>query len=117
MGHIVIKPRRDRDEYVYWSTVVEAPIGYGSRDEMLHALADDWPADPPEVRLARTDKTGSSSKDVDYGWDDTELIYEQRGMLAREHLYRAAALLREGRESEVWDLLAPFEGETEVRRG
>lgn len=43
--------------------------------------------------------------------------FEQRGCLPREHLYRAAVLLAEGRESEVRDLLAPLDECAEVRRG
>jgi hypothetical protein len=30
---------------------------------------------------------------------------------------RAAELLCDGREAEVWELLVPFEDEAEVRRG
>lgn len=43
--------------------------------------------------------------------------YEQRGVLPRRHLARACELLGEGRQSEVWDLLVPFEDGMEVRRG
>jgi hypothetical protein len=117
VGHILIKPVPDRDEYVYWSTIVEAPIGYGSRAEMLEDLAGEAPADAPEIRIARADVYGSSALDGFFRWDDDSLIYEQRGLLARADLYRAAVLLGEEREAEVWDLLTPFEDETEVRRG
>lgn len=127
MGHILIKPVPDRDEYVYWSTVVEAPIGYGNREEMLADFAEEWKRDhgdippqgwsAPEARLTRTDKYGSSSMEGFFRWDDTELIFEQRGMLARKDLYRAAVLLSEERDAEVWDMMTPFEDETEVRRG
>lgn len=131
MGHVVIKPVRDRDEYVEWSTIVEAPIAHGSWMEMFAAMgggvieAGSCPhcgkwineQETPEARLSRAERHGSSALDGFYRWDDTELIYQQRGLLPREHLYRAAELLAAGRESEVWDLLAPFEDETEVRRG
>lgn len=129
MGHILIKPFRDEDKYVYWSTMVEAPIGYGNREEMARLLAEEmrrsWtPSDPPEERLQRADVYGSSS--IGYGthppyvegwWDDQTYIYEQRGILHRSKLYEAAALCAVGLDSQVWDLLEPFEGETEVRRG
>jgi hypothetical protein len=128
MGHILIKPTRDRDEYVYWSTIVEAPIAWGDREEMLRELTAEWHRDhghdvppagltAPGKRLERADTYGSSSLDGFYRWDDDSLIYEQRGLLARVDLYRAATLLGNGRESEVWDLLTPFEDEVEVRRG
>ncbi|MCW6008697.1 hypothetical protein K1W54_29745 [Micromonospora sp. CPCC 205371] len=127
MGHILIKPVPDRDEYVYWSTVVEAPIAFGSRVEMLAEFAEEWKRDhgdippqgwrSPEARLARADEYGSSAVDGFFRWDETTLIFEQRGLLARKDLYRAAELLHEEREAEVWDLLTPFEDEVEVRRG
>lgn len=119
MGHIIIKPSPDRDEYVYWSTVVEAPLAYGNRAEMLkHIERDDrYGNDAPEVRMARTDRHGSSSLEGFYGWDDKEFIYEQRGLLPRSKLFEACRLLDEDREPDVWDLVAPFEDETEVRRG
>jgi hypothetical protein len=128
MGHILIKPVPDRDEYVLWSTVVEAPLAWGDREEMLRELTVEWRRDhgadvppagltAPEKRLDRADKHGSSALDGLFRWDDDSLIYEQRGLLARVDLYRAAVLLGEDREAEVWDLLTPFEDETEVRRG
>lgn len=126
MGHILIKPVPDRDEYVYWSTIVEAPIAFGSRAEVLADFTEEWIRDhgdippqgwgAPEARLARADKYGSSAMDGFFRWDETELIFEQRGLLARRDLYRAAGLLYEERDSEVWDMMTPFEDETEVRR-
>lgn len=129
MGHILIKPVPDRDEYVYWSTVVEAPIAFGDREEMLEELNDEWRRQygsiapqgdsAPLARLHRADTLGSSAaREYGYGhWDDESFIFEQRGLLARKDLYRAAELLYRERDAEVWDLLTPFEGETEVRRG
>jgi hypothetical protein len=128
MGQILIKPVRDRDEYVLWSTVVEAPIACGDREEMLAELLEEWHRDhrrdvppaglaAPERRLERADRYGSSALDGFFRWDDESLIYEQRGLLARKDLYYAALLACDERDSEVWDLLTPFEDETEVRRG
>lgn len=120
MGHVIIKPAPERDEYVYWSTIVEAPLGWGDRAEMLRLVEDDrrrYPGlgDPPEVRLDRADRFGSSAKDGTYRWGVEELIYEQRGYLARKDLYRACELLGRDDEPAVWDLMTPFEDE--VRRG
>lgn len=129
MGQIIVKPASDRDEYVIWSSIVEAPVGYGNRAEILTQLREDWDRDyphatpkpgfRPEDRLGRVDANGSSAAgDYTWGyWDHDGFIYEQRGWLPRQHLYRACELLDAGREAEVWDLLTPFEGETEVRRG
>ncbi|WP_203823101.1 hypothetical protein, partial [Paractinoplanes ferrugineus] len=63
MGRVVIKPERDQDFYVGWSTIVEAPIWFGSRVDALKYIAQDHresggPADPPEERLARADRYG-----------------------------------------------------------
>lgn len=127
MGNIVIKPEQDRDEYVYWSTETEAPVGYGGRAQMLKIMAGDTSYDyhgtdagnPPAVRLERADSEGSSAMDgYTFGhWQYGEFIYQQRGMLLRRDLYRAAQLLAEGRDAEVWNLLAPLDGETKARRG
>jgi hypothetical protein len=118
VGHILIKPVRDRDEYVYWSTIVEVPLWSGSRAEALVDLERESrdSAGGIEARLARADLYGSSALDGCCRWDDDALIYEQRGSLPRQHLFRAARLLAEGRDAEVWDLLVPFEDEAEVRR-
>jgi len=131
MGTIILKVAPDQDLYVAWSSIVEAPVGFGTRAEMLADLRRDWhrahpdciprPGTGPEVRLERADATGTSAyRDGDYapgGWDDKELIYEQRGILARSKLGLMVELLAAERETAVWDLLEPFDGETEVRRG
>jgi hypothetical protein len=123
MPQVVVKPDRHRDEYVVWSTVTETPVTYGCRRYMTRWLAANdgrrSEESRPLRRLRRADRLGSSAYPEwgDGHWDDGGQIYEQRGWLRRRDLYRAAVLLCAGRESEVWDLLEPFEDETEVRRG
>lgn len=126
MPTIVIKPERDQDFYVGWSTIVEAPAWFGSRTEAAGYIAEDHrqhggPTAPPEERLARADEYGSSIKpeaNFGYGyWDHDGFIYEQRGVLPRKHLIEACRLLAAENEPGVWDLLEPFEDEAEVRRG
>jgi len=123
MPQVVIKPDRHRDEYVVWSTVVEAPVMYGCRRYMTRWLAahdrEQTGSGRPLARLRRADRLGSSAFPEwgDGHWGDDIQIYEQRGILNRRDFYRAAVLLAAGREPEVWDLLEPFEDETEVRRG
>jgi hypothetical protein len=120
MPRIVIKPERDLDLYVGWSTIVEAPVWHGPRDEVLGYLAAEairYPSDPAEDRLARADRTGTSAYDGDGGWDDEGFIYEQRGWLPRRHLAEMCRLLEAGNDAGVWDLLEPFDDETPVRRG
>ncbi|MER7280536.1 hypothetical protein ABT369_39465 [Dactylosporangium sp. NPDC000244] len=123
MPQLVIKPARHRDEYVVWSTVTETPVTYGCRRYMTRWLAADRARhveqERPLARLRRADRLGSSAYPQwgDGHWDDDIQIYEQRGILHRRDLYRAARLACAGRDAEVWDLLEPFEDETEVRRG
>jgi hypothetical protein len=108
----VIKPDRSKDFYVVWSHVVEAPAWAGTRAE---AIADDC----PPSRLRRADETGSSFMPEAPGcrWDDTGLIAEQRGYLPRRNLAAYVTAYMENRMDGAWDMLEPFEGETEVRRG
>lgn len=122
MPTIVIKPSRDEDFYVGWSTIVEAPVWCGSREEAAQILVLDASGSPdqPESRLVRADINGTSAAG-DFAWfgrwDYEAFIYEQRGRLLRERLAQAVRLLESGDESAVWDLLVPFEDESEVRRG
>ena len=110
---IIIKPERDRDMYVEWSTVVDVPTAYGDRAEMLRILHGDPGAadrsDTPERRLARADELGSSSQVGEFWWDDDVFVFRQDGMLARKDLVRAVELLAAGRDDEVLALLAPFD--------
>lgn len=125
MPSIVLKPERDRGLYVCWSTGVEAPVAWGDRALMLDHLNREHPADgdplnDPAGPLDRADQFGTSATGG-FGffgrWDDDGLVYEQRGILPRRHLFRACELLSADREADVWDLLEPFEDCAEVRRG
>jgi hypothetical protein len=121
MPRLVIKPIADRDEYVAWSTVVEAPLGGGTREQMLGWVASaggmNRGPDGAAALMDRVDETGTSIRqDPDcsfqwrFGeWSDTSFIYEQLGTIARDKLYPMFRLLVEGREREALDLLEPFE--------
>ena len=107
---LIVKPERDRDMYVGWSEVCEMPAGVWTRTE---ALGDGC----PESRLRRADETGTSSLRGFYRWDSAGMIAEQRGYLPRSRLADYALAYMENRFEDCWDMLKPFEGETEVRRG
>jgi hypothetical protein len=116
---VLIKAAPDRDLYVCWSNNVEAPVWVGTRAEALS-----W--DCPELRLRRVDKTGTSQKrdpdssytgPLDGAWDDEGFIAEQRGYLPRARLGDYAVAYAEERTEDCWDMLKPFDDETEVRRG
>ncbi len=118
MPSVVIKPDRDRDEYVVWSTVTESPHGFGSRAEVVELLRDgirrsDEDRRDPESPVARADKWGSSAMPAwgEGHWGDDVFIYHQAGILRRHFLGRAARLLAAGRERDVLELLEPFEDE------
>ena len=106
----VIKPSREEDFYVGWSHVVEAPVWAGTRAE---AIADGC----PESRLRRADETGTSMLDsFGLAWDHGGLIAEQRGYLPRARIAAYVTAYMEGRMDDAFDVLEPFDDETEVRR-
>lgn len=109
---LIVKAARDRDLYIGWSNVAEAPAGMWTRAE---ALAYGFPSS----RLDRADKNGSSdiSGINDGWWDDPDFIAEQRGTLRRDRLADYARHHLNGEYDAAFDLLEPFDGETEVRRG
>ncbi|MGW5123249.1 hypothetical protein ACWEQ7_04140 [Streptomyces sp. NPDC004069] len=107
---LLVKAAKDRDLYIGWSNMCEMPAGTWTRAE---ALAYGF----PRSRLDRADTNGSSDLSCGDGhWDDAGFVAEQRGWLKRERLADYARLWLDGRQDEAFDLLEPFEGETEVRR-
>ena len=107
---LILKAAPDQDLYIGWSTMCEAPAGSWTRAEAAECGID------PE-RLDRADKTGTSFIDSAEGaWDDRVMITEQRGLLPRVHLAAYAELWLSGEQDKAFDLLEPFEDETEVRR-
>lgn len=132
MVNVVLKPDPDPsvDLYVVWSDNVEAPIAWGSHDEMLTWLTDEFDrrfpnealneVSDPAHRLARAAANGTSAAggfEFFGRWDDEYLIYEQRGFLPRAKLADAVAALEADRPDLVWDMLEPLEEGMEVRRG
>lgn len=110
MPNHVIKPERDRDLYIGWSTIVGGPTWLATRDE---AIADG--VDP--TRLDRADRTGTSAfKPVDDGaWDDDTLMAAEplgcQRLLPREHLAAYALALYEERIGDAFALTMPIEDE------
>jgi hypothetical protein len=107
---LLVKAAPDRDLYIGWSNTCEMPAGAWTREE---ALAYGF----PRSRLDRADQNGSSDLSCGDGhWDDSGFVAEQRGWLKRDRLGDYALLWLDDRQDEAFDLLEPFEGETEVRR-
>lgn len=125
MPSVVIKPDRDRDEYVVWSTVTESPHGYGSREQMARLLQSGIRNDTddvvdPTAALDRADRHGSSAMGGwtagHWGHDRWGWIYQQVGWLARKDLWQAAVWQCEGRVRDILDLLEPLEDDDEMRQ-
>ena len=106
MPSFVVKPVRDRDEYVYWSTIVEAPLAWGDRTQMAEYLRDKG-EEGDGRRIDRADATGSSAFEGVFGWADDEVIYQQQGNVRRSDLWELCERLGSGRP--VDDLITPWE--------
>lgn len=114
MPSFVVKPNRDEDFYVYWSTVVDAPTAFGSRAEMLqhHEITPD--------RMRRADLNGTSAHDVrDYGWDDRAFLVCNIDFAERRNDHSYSVPRKKVRElcerlhagKDVGDLLVPEKNE------
>jgi len=114
MPSYVIKVDPSRDEYVYWSTIVEAPVAWGDGDFMRQYLSlHDELGDG--CRLVRANKYGTSCMDLGdglrfYDWTTESLIYQQQGLIDRDDLW--ALCMRLERREDVADLLRPFDDAT-----
>ena len=75
MPTFIVKPNRYEDFYVFWSTVVDAPTGFGTRAELVAACPPDRSV---TERLDRADERGTSMIDGTwYGWDDDEWLVRE----------------------------------------
>ena len=113
MPSYVIKPHRDKDQYVYWSEIVDAPHCWGTREEILTYLQELDAGPIPEQRMDRADEFGTSAlwgSPRIYSFDDENrsVIYEQRGTVKVENLWDFCnSLLAAGPEWE--EFITPFE--------
>lgn len=76
------------DQYVIWSSVVEAPTMWGTRAELTGYLVNDGIAELQRSigeRFARTDEHGTSSLVYRRHHESGEM-FEQKGVLKIEHL-------------------------------
>jgi len=106
---LLLKAAPDRDLYIGWSNTCDMPAGVWSRETAIEYGF-------PPSRLNRADETGTSSRHGDGAWDDPGFVAEQRGWLRRDRLGDYAVEYIHGDHQAAFDLLEPFEGETEVRR-
>lgn len=101
---LIVKPSRDKDQYVGWSNVCDMPAGVWSRETAIEYGF-------PPSRLDRADETGTSSRIGDGAWDDKGFVAEQRGWLRRELLGDYAVEYLLGDRVAAYALLEPFEDE------
>jgi hypothetical protein len=105
----IIKPDRERDFYVAWSHIVEAPTWAGTRAE---AMAEGCTAD----RLGRADENGSSFHLLDeWGhvqpgcwWTAGGLTAEQLGYLPRRKLAAYVTAYCQDRLGAAYAMLERF---------
>lgn len=108
MPSYIVKCSPDRDEYVYWSDVVEDVHCVGTRAEVEDYLRSIGHTDEISDRFDRADKTGTSARPGFYAWDDSGPIAQQRGIVPRDRLGEFARL-RCAEDDRAWELLEPFD--------
>ncbi len=115
MGHILLKPSKDEDFYIYWSTVVDMPMAWGTRAD-LQTDPDFWTELAAEDRWERTDASGTSERFGSSSWDqDNHIRYGNYGYLRRSELKKLTdmfeSLPEDAPESHpaILALLRPFE--------
>jgi hypothetical protein len=106
---LLVKAAPDEDLYVQWSTVCDMPGGVFNRETALEYGF-------LRSKVDHADEHGSSSRHGDGHWDDKGWVAEQRGWLRRDRIGEYAVKYLNGDEQAAFDLLEPFEGESEVRR-
>lgn len=115
MPTIIVKPERETDFYVAWSSMVEAPTCWGPREYVAREMACwDGPEAAAPERFDRADQTGTSARypsgdAPEGGWDDRGFIYQQQGWLPRARLTALCERLGADERADVSDLLDPFE--------
>ena len=119
MGSIIVKPERDKDFYMIWSSIVDEPTGWGSRKFLLSEEGHLSDGLRREELFDRADERSSSSYLFPETWDeDWSLNFAQAGTIPRSRMFKLAEVLSKVGYDEVWyehaDVLAlldPFEDE------
>lgn len=118
MPSYLVKPERDVDFYVLWSTVTESPHAWGTAEwfRSEETELDGWGNRhrPLTRRLESADLNGTSALEPKgenpfYGWADDGFVYRQLGILPRANLPELCRRLDLEADPDVSDLLEPFE--------
>lgn len=81
MPSFIVKPVADEDFYVTWSTIVDAPTGYGSRAELAESLG---PQEGAPERFERADEFGTSMMDPALAGDRQWFGWHDKAFMLRE---------------------------------
>lgn len=84
-GGLILRTSPDRDQYIVWSNIADGPTYVGTRADLL-GLAGCNEVDAVEQRIARADRTGSSSHLGVGSYADPGMIYDDRGWILRSDL-------------------------------
>lgn len=112
MPSYIIKPDPTLDQYMIWSTIVEAPLIAGTRLDIEDYVSNNL----SQVRglaasFERADRTGTSATDGDGGYDDSVgFIYMQQGFIPRAKFTDLSYLVGDGHQRyDATPLIIPFE--------
>ena len=119
MPHLILKPQRDVDFYVDWSTITDTVVASGTRAELSAAMVTHRTlcAGSDPSRFDRADRTGSSADGawVGYlGWDSPATLiashpFDEQRLLPRENLRAFADALNADDVPAALALTSPIE--------
>lgn len=73
MADTIIKPKANEDFYVVYSSIIDSPKYYGSRENLMGIYPD-----ATDDRFQRADKYGSSALWCSpHGWEDTHIMVRE----------------------------------------
>jgi hypothetical protein len=109
---LIICTEPGKDEFVYWSTIADGPMGFGTREELqrqIRRLKGSSGGEADDERFDRAAELGSSMKaEAEYcegHWDDSGFVYNQQGWLPRDRMGAFMRLYNEDRLDEAIALL------------
>lgn len=116
MSRHIVKPTRDVDLYVVWSSNTDSPLAWGSKE---HLLQDGWVSrdESGERRFQRADETSTSAIWYTTSWDEDEPYgFMNTGSIPRSRIPELLTVLEqilndgsEYKNPRVIALLTPFE--------
>jgi len=119
MGRMIVKPNREKNLYVLWSSITDTPLMWGKRRHFLKWAKDpaNWDVLSPdqiEAMLDRADATSSSSRIFPESWDeDFSIIYAGYGYIMNSEQEKLLEVLElkdvDTDDPRALALLHPFE--------